>query len=101
MKFDAEYSYSTHDVRCVKIAEYLIRNKSTVRDTAKFFGISKSTVHKDVTEKLRDVNLTLYTQASAVLATNKAERHLRGGNATKAKYDRIRTEGNVDKSHVL
>lgn len=72
--------------RCVRLAEYLIAHKSTVRATAKHFGISKSTVHKDIAERLPHVNAELYFEANAILAVNKAERHLRGGQATKMKY---------------
>jgi len=72
--------------RCVRLAEYLIEHKSTVRGTAKHFGISKSTVHKDISEKLPHINAALYDKAKNILAVNKAERHLRGGQATKIKY---------------
>lgn len=72
--------------RTVKLAEYIIENKATVRMTAKKFGISKSTVHKDITERLLHINTALATQARAVLDENKAERHIRGGLATKNKY---------------
>lgn len=72
--------------RCVLLATYLVENRATVRATAKRFGISKSTVHKDVTETLRHVNRSLYEQVEKVLALNKSERHLRGGEATRKKY---------------
>ncbi len=72
--------------RTVKLAEYIIENKATVRMTAKKFGISKSTVHKDITERLLHINTALAAQARAVLDENKAERHIRGGLATKNKY---------------
>ena len=72
--------------RCVLLAPYLVENRATVRATAKRFGISKSTVHKDVTETLRHVNRSLYEQVEKVLALNKSERHLRGGEATRKKY---------------
>ena len=72
--------------RCIKLAEYLIDNNSTVRATAKYFGISKSTVHKDIAEKLPHIQIDLYRKAKAVLEKNKAERHIRGGQATKDKY---------------
>ena len=77
--------------RCVRLAEYLIEHKSTVRATAKHFGISKSTVHKDLSEKLPHVSQVLYEEAKAILAINKAERHLRGGQATKIKYKALRS----------
>lgn len=76
--------------RCVRLAEYLIEHKATVRATAKHFGISKSTVHKDLAEKLPHANAVLYQEAKAILAINKAERHLRGGQATKIKYKTLK-----------
>ena len=72
--------------RCVVLAQYIIENKSTVRETASQFGISKSTVHKDVTQKVRMINPVLYKEVKKVLNLNKAERHLRGGEATRKKY---------------
>jgi putative DeoR family transcriptional regulator (stage III sporulation protein D) len=72
--------------RALKLAEYIVENNATVRQTAKKFGISKSTVHKDVTDRLIKVNPELARQAGAVLAVNKSERHIRGGQATKEKY---------------
>lgn len=72
--------------RAVEIASYIIETKSTVRQTAKKFGISKSTVHKDVTERLVQLNPTLASQARVVLDVNKQERHIRGGMATREKY---------------
>lgn len=79
--------------RARTLAMYIIENNATVRQTAKKFNVSKSTVHKDVT-KMKDSNyaaeIALYSQVKEVLEQNKAERHLRGGAATKAKYDRIR-----------
>ena len=72
--------------RAVEIAKYIIDNNATVRQTAKQFGISKSTVHKDVTERLSQVNPTLAREAMKVLDVNKSERHIRGGLATREKY---------------
>ena len=72
--------------RAVTIANYIIENNATVRQTAKQFGISKSTVHKDVTERLLIINPALAVKARAVLDLNKSERHIRGGLATKEKY---------------
>ena len=74
------------DRRVVLFAEFMLEHKATVRQTAKFFGYSKSTVHKDVTERLFGVNRTLYDKVKEVLDQNKAERHIRGGEATKLKY---------------
>lgn len=72
--------------RVIELANYIIDNKTTVRFAAKKFGISKSTVHKDVTERLEKINASLMSEVKAILEENKAERHIRGGEATKAKY---------------
>ena len=72
--------------RAVAIANYIIDQNATVRQTAKKFGISKSTVHKDVTERLENINPTLAARARVVLDVNKSERHIRGGLATREKY---------------
>jgi putative DeoR family transcriptional regulator (stage III sporulation protein D) len=72
--------------RAVTVANYIIDNNATVRQTAKQFGISKSTVHKDVTDRLVQVNPALAAKARVVLDVNKSERHIRGGLATKEKY---------------
>ena len=68
------------------LAIYIIETKSTVRQTAKKFNISKSTVHKDISERLEKINPLLAIEAKKVLETNKSERHIRGGKATKMKY---------------
>jgi putative DeoR family transcriptional regulator (stage III sporulation protein D) len=72
--------------RAIEIANYIIENNATVRHAAKQFGISKSTVHKDVTERLMQVHPALAKEARKVLDVNKAERHIRGGLATREKY---------------
>ena len=72
--------------RCIALAEYLIKNKTTVRGVASHFGISKSTVHKDVTQGLEHINKDMYHKVKEILDTNKRERHIRGGEATKRKY---------------
>ena len=72
--------------RAVEVANFIIKSNATVRETAKKFGISKSTVHKDVTERLIKINPRLANKARAVLEINKSERHIRGGMATKEKY---------------
>ena len=77
------------EARAVDIANYIIEENATVRQTAKKFGISKSTVHKDVTERLVQINPTLAKSARKVLDINKKERHIRGGLATKEKYLRL------------
>ena len=79
------YTYSIEE-RCVTFAKYLIANRSTVRSVATHFGISKSTVHKDVTQILIKVNPGLYAEVKKILDINKSERHIRGGEATKRKY---------------
>ncbi len=79
-------NFNNNKERCEKLANYLIENKTTVRNTAKFFGISKSTVHKDITEKLSKINYRLFLEVEKILQINKSERHIRGGAATKKKY---------------
>lgn len=76
--------------RTILTAEYIIENKATVRSAAKEFGVSKSTVHKDVSERLKHLNPSLYSEVKAVLEKNKQERHIRGGEATKEKYAKLR-----------
>ena len=74
--------------RAIAIANYIIEAKATVRQAAKRFGVSKSTVHKDITQALYKINKPLYTEVRKVLEQNKQERHIRGGEATKRKYGR-------------
>lgn len=76
--------------RCEKIALYMLENRGTVRSAATYFGISKSTVHKDVSQTLRKVNRALYEKVSELLELNKSERHIRGGEATRKKYENFR-----------
>ncbi|MDE7211309.1 MAG: sporulation transcriptional regulator SpoIIID [Lachnospiraceae bacterium] len=73
--------------RAITVAEYIVEKNATVRQAAKAFGISKSTVHKDITDRLGAVNPALAEQAREVLNRNKSERHIRGGMATKKMYD--------------
>ena len=75
--------------RAINLAQYIIDSKDTVRGTAKKFGISKSTVHKDVSERLLEISPTLAYEVRKVLDENKAERHIRGGMATKLKYSHL------------
>ncbi len=75
--------------RVLELAHYILENNSTVRKAAKKYNISKSTVHKDITERLEDINPGLAHRVHAVLDKNKAERHIRGGLATKEKYLRL------------
>lgn len=77
---------STVEDRSVLLANHIIQTKDTVRKTAKLFGISKSTVHKDVTERLEHVNHALFVEVKKVLDQNKSERHIRGGIATREKF---------------
>ena len=76
--------------RAIKLAHYIIDSKDTVRGAAKKFGISKSTVHKDVSERLKKINPSLAMQVRIILDENKAERHIRGGLATKLKYSHLK-----------
>ena len=78
--------YQSGKERCVLLANYLIENQTTVRGVASHFDISKSTVHKDITQALKHVNKPLYYQVKSILAQNKQERHIRGGEATRRKY---------------
>ncbi|MBO7179061.1 MAG: sporulation transcriptional regulator SpoIIID [Clostridia bacterium] len=75
-----------YDERAVELGRYIAETNSTVRATGKKFGVSKSTVHTDVTVRLRKINPALYNEVRAVLEKNKEERHIRGGIATKEKY---------------
>jgi putative DeoR family transcriptional regulator (stage III sporulation protein D) len=77
---------SNIEERACDLAEYIIESKATVRSAAKKFGIRKSTVHKDLSERLEHINRPLYLQVKEVLEFNKAERHIRGGLATRMKY---------------
>ena len=78
--------------RARELAVYLIERRTTIRDAAKHFSVSKSTVHKDLSERLREIDRSLYVQVKDILAQNKAERHLRGGDATKRKYQKQRAK---------
>jgi putative DeoR family transcriptional regulator (stage III sporulation protein D) len=77
---------STIEQRACELAVYIIETGATVRNCAKRFGISKSTVHKDLSQRLKQCNKSLYIQVRRVLEQNKAERHIRGGQATREKY---------------
>ena len=78
------------DERAIELAHYIIDSKDTVRGAAKKFGISKSTVHKDLSQRLENINHSLYLEVREVLDENKAERHIRGGLATKKKYEKMK-----------
>lgn len=77
---------SVIDERATKLGEFIVENKATVRRAAKQFGVSKSTVHKDVSQRLKHIDSGLYRDVKNVLAVNKSQRHIRGGLATKRKY---------------
>ena len=76
--------------RAITLGNYIIEHDATVRQAAKEFNISKSTVHKDVSERLKAISPQLYQQVKQVLEKNKSERHIRGGMATKSKYERLK-----------
>ncbi len=78
-----------YEKRAVELGRYIVETSSTVRATGKKFGVSKSTVHTDVTVRLRRINPELYKEVRRVLEKNKEERHIRGGIATKEKYSKI------------
>lgn len=94
-KKEAWYLKTYIEERAVEIANFIIKSNATVRQTAKKFGISKSTVHKDVTERLRKINPKLALEAKRILEVNKSERHIRGGLATKEKYLSILNGRNI------
>ena len=78
--------------RAIEIADYIIQTGCTVRSAAKKFGISKSTVHKDITARLKEIDGHLFKKVDRVMQTNKAQRHIRGGEATKRKYSILRNK---------
>lgn len=82
------YNYSKE--RILLEGEYIVKHNATVRQTAKVFSIGKSTVHKDVTTRLKEINSSLYLEVQKVLKTNLCERHIRGGLATKLKYKKLK-----------
>ena len=90
----------SYETRCEMLADYMIKTQSTVRDTANKFGISKSTVHKDVTERLKNKNMILFDAVRDLLNKNKSERHLRGGEATKTKYLKKKNVENIPQATV-
>ncbi len=80
------YLYDNMEQRAYTLAVYILENRATIRAAAKQFGVSKSTVHKDLSQRLEQYNRSLYLQVKEILEQNKAERHIRGGIATKIKY---------------
>ncbi len=85
---EGEYVKGIVEERAAMLGEYIIESKATVRKAAKKFGVSKSTVHKDVSERLKYIDPKLYKEVKTVLEINKAQRHIRGGIATRNKYKR-------------
>ena len=79
--------------RACDLAVYILEHRGTVRSVAKAFGISKSTVHKDISDRLYHINHSLYVRVKAILEVNKAERHIRGGMATQKKYRKPQEQG--------
>lgn len=90
-------NYNSIEERAVFFARYIVENEDTVRGVAKKFGISKSTVHIDITQRLQKINPQLFKEVRLILNENKAERHIRGGIATKNKYKNIKKIENNDK----
>lgn len=86
------YGHGLADERSEILAKYIIETGATVREAAKNFGLSKSTVHKDVTEKLSYVNPPLFSSVREILDKNKSERHIRGGEATKIRYNSLKEQ---------
>ncbi|MCQ2471719.1 MAG: sporulation transcriptional regulator SpoIIID [Clostridia bacterium] len=84
------------EARAVELGEYIVKNRATVRMTADVFSVSKSTVHIDVTKRLRNIDSSLYLKVREILDVNKAQRHIRGGMATKEKYKNL----NMGKENV-
>lgn len=84
--------YQNIEERACELAHYIIDSKDTVRGAAKKFGVSKSTVHKDLSERILKINPSLAHEVRQILDENKAERHIRGGMATKAKYSHLRED---------
>ncbi len=93
-------TYTTGISRCELLGKYIVKNEATVRKTAEHFGISKSTVHKDVTEILKKSDFLLYSKVNEVLQRHKEVRHLRGGEATRKKYLKIKTESEENQKVV-
>ncbi len=92
MRYSSSMSLRNQPERPILFARYLLEENTTIRKTASHFSISKSTVHKDLHEKLPRLNKRLFEQVCALLAQNQAERHLRGGAATKQKYQANKQE---------
>ncbi len=89
---------SYEEKRARELASYIISTKATVRAAAAFFSVSKSTVHSDVTARLKRIDPLLYNEVRKVLEENKQQRHIRGGMATKEKYSALKKQKSLDKS---
>ncbi|MCR5636962.1 MAG: sporulation transcriptional regulator SpoIIID [Clostridiales bacterium] len=87
---------SVFEDRAVMLARYIVENKTTVRKTAEKYGISKSTVHKDVSVRLKEIDPSLHNNVKQILELNKAQRHIRGGNATRNKYLMIKSLKSIE-----
>lgn len=87
---EVPYMRDDLEARARELAVYLIERRTTIRDAAKHFSVSKSTVHKDLSERLEHIDRGLYMQVKEILEQNKAERHIRGGDATRRKYQKDR-----------
>ena len=92
--------HSQPNQRAVVLGQFILENKTTVRAAAKQFEISKSTVHKDVTQRLSEINPELYSKVKEILEVNKQERHIRGGMATKIKYQEL-AKRNVKRKELM
>lgn len=99
-KYWSENMNSQPNQRAVVLGQFILENKTTVRAAAKQFGISKSTVHKDVTQRLSEINPELYSKVKEILEVNKQERHIRGGMATKIKYQEL-AKRNVKRKELM
>lgn len=81
--------------RAVRLGQYILKNQTTVRKAAEVFHVSKSTVHKDITERLKGIDFKLYKDVQKILEINKQERHIRGGDATRKKYEREKRKNEI------
>ncbi len=78
------------ETRVLEAANYMIKSKSTIRKTAEVFGVSKSTIHKDIKDRLKEVDPDIIYRVDEILKFNKSERHIRGGNTTRLKYEKLK-----------
>ncbi|WP_283702917.1 sporulation transcriptional regulator SpoIIID [Clostridium perfringens] len=92
--YKKKYKSKQVEIRVLNVVNYILDNKATIREIAKFFGVSKSTIHKDITERIFELNPRKAIEVEKVLLFNKSERHLRGARATKLKFLMLREMGN-------